>query len=73
MINNISSMEKTISEISKEKKQPEEFIIPKESETLQLEEIDRVNDDEIKGIVGLDPSVPSAYQAIKISNHRDFI
>ena len=44
----ISSMEKTISEISKEKKQPEEFIIPKESETLQLEEIDRVNEDVYK-------------------------
>ena len=43
-------MEKTINEISKEKKQPEEFIIPKVSEALQVEEINKVSDAEIKGI-----------------------
>ena len=50
IINNISSMEKTINEISKEKKQPEEFIIPKVSEAFQVEEINKVSDAEIKGI-----------------------
>ena len=79
MINNISSMEKTISEISKEKKQPEEFIIPKESETLQLEEIDRVNDDEIKGIVKESKSddgitfKPLKYQITEISYNDKLI
>ena len=79
MINNISSMEKTISEISKEKKQPEEFIIPKESETLQLEEIDRVNDDEIKGIVKESKSEdgitfkPLKYQITEISYNDKLI
>lgn len=79
MINNIRSMEKTISEISKEKKQPEEFIIPKESETLQLEEIDRVNDDEIKGIVKESKSEdgitfkPLKYQITEISYNDKLI
>ena len=79
MINNISSMEKTISEISKEKKQPEEFIIPKESETLQLEEIDRVNDDEIKGIVKESKSEdgitfkPLKYQITEISYNSKLV
>ena len=79
MINNISSMEKTISEISKEKKQPEEFIIPKESETLQLEEIERVNDDEIKGIVKESKSEdgitfkPLKYQITEISYNDKLI
>lgn len=43
-------MEKTINEISKEKKQPEEFIIPKVSEAFQVEEINKVSDAEIKVI-----------------------
>ena len=79
MINNISSMEKTISEISKEKKQPEEFIIPKESETLQLEEIDRVDDDEIKGIAKESKSEdgitfkPLKYQITEISYNDKLI
>ena len=77
IINNISSMEKTINEISKEKKQPEEFIIPKVSEAFQVEEINKVSDAEIKGI---DEKVinnegillrPLKYQITGISyNHR---
>ena len=50
VINNISSMEQTISEISKEKKQPEDFIIPKVSEALQIKETNKIQETEIKGI-----------------------